>query len=76
MNGELNDCNSNGASDQDKVVRHYSVNACLAPVASLHGMAVTTIEGIGSTRYDRFVIMNIKNWRILLRCFQNKLMKH
>ena len=64
MNGEMNDCNSNGASDQDKVVRHYSVNACLAPVASLHGMAVTTIEGIGSTRYDRFFIMNINNWRI------------
>ena len=38
-------------SDQVKLVRHFSVNACLAPVASLHGMAVTTIEGIGSTRY-------------------------
>ncbi|XP_045109509.1 xanthine dehydrogenase/oxidase-like isoform X2 [Portunus trituberculatus] len=30
--------------------RHYSVNACLTPVASLHGMAVTTVEGIGSTK--------------------------
>ncbi|XP_068222819.1 xanthine dehydrogenase/oxidase [Palaemon carinicauda] len=33
----------------DKVT-HYSVNACLAPVASVHGLAVTTVEGIGSTR--------------------------
>lgn len=33
-----------------KKINHYSVNACLAPVASLHGMAVTTVEGIGSTR--------------------------
>ncbi|XP_064080821.1 xanthine dehydrogenase/oxidase-like [Macrobrachium nipponense] len=29
---------------------HYSVNACLALVASMHGLAVTTVEGIGSTR--------------------------
>lgn len=33
----------------DKVT-HYSVNACLAPVASVHGLAVTTVEGIGSTK--------------------------
>ena len=31
-------------------VRHYSVNACLAPLVSMHGMAVTTVEGIGSTK--------------------------
>ncbi|XP_011496328.1 PREDICTED: xanthine dehydrogenase [Ceratosolen solmsi marchali] len=29
---------------------HISANACLVPVCALHGMAVTTIEGIGSTR--------------------------
>ncbi|XP_003473062.1 xanthine dehydrogenase/oxidase [Cavia porcellus] len=34
---------------QNKVV-HYSVNACLAPICSLHHMAVTTVEGIGSTK--------------------------
>lgn len=34
---------------EDKV-KHYSVNACLTPVASVHGMAVTTVEGIGSTK--------------------------
>ncbi|XP_037795303.1 xanthine dehydrogenase/oxidase-like [Penaeus monodon] len=31
-------------------VEHYSANACLTPVASLHGRAVTTVEGIGSTK--------------------------
>uniref|UniRef100_A0A4W3HJP4 Xanthine dehydrogenase n=1 Tax=Callorhinchus milii TaxID=7868 RepID=A0A4W3HJP4_CALMI len=29
--------------------RHFSLNACLAPVCSVHHMAVTTVEGIGST---------------------------
>ncbi|KAG5676847.1 hypothetical protein PVAND_006654 [Polypedilum vanderplanki] len=32
------------------VVNHFSVNACLMPVCALHGLAVTTVEGIGSTR--------------------------
>ncbi|XP_034253474.1 xanthine dehydrogenase-like [Thrips palmi] len=30
--------------------RHLAVNACLAPVCAMHGLAVTTVEGIGSTR--------------------------
>ncbi|XP_004627432.1 xanthine dehydrogenase/oxidase [Octodon degus] len=34
---------------RNKVV-HYSVNACLAPICSLHHVAVTTVEGIGSTK--------------------------
>ena len=34
---------------EDKVT-HVSVNACLAPLCSLDGTAVTTVEGIGSTR--------------------------
>jgi hypothetical protein len=29
---------------------HLAINACLAPVASMHGLAVTTVEGIGSTK--------------------------
>ncbi|XP_012937557.1 xanthine dehydrogenase/oxidase [Aplysia californica] len=33
--------------EQDTVA-HFSVNACLAPVCSMHGLAVTTVEGIGS----------------------------
>ncbi|TRZ01805.1 hypothetical protein DNTS_017775 [Danionella cerebrum] len=31
-------------------VLHCSVNACLQPICSLHGVAVVTIEGIGSTK--------------------------
>ncbi|KAG7306042.1 hypothetical protein JYU34_008617 [Plutella xylostella] len=34
---------------EGKVV-HLAVNACLAPVCSMHGLAVTTVEGIGSTK--------------------------
>jgi len=29
---------------------HYSANACLIPVCSLHGLAVTTVEALGSTK--------------------------
>ncbi|KAH8273086.1 hypothetical protein KR018_000235, partial [Drosophila ironensis] len=31
-------------------VRHLAINACLTPVCAMHGCAVTTVEGIGSTR--------------------------
>lgn len=31
-------------------IEYVAINACLVPVCSLHGMAVTTIEGIGSTQ--------------------------
>eukprot|EP00069_Balaena_mysticetus_P006586 bmy_05225T0 len=34
---------------QDKII-HFSANACLAPICSLHHVAVTTVEGIGSTK--------------------------
>ena len=34
----------------DNFDSHRSVNACLAPVVSLHGQAVTTVEGIGSSK--------------------------
>jgi len=30
--------------------RHYSANACLTPLCSLHGLAVTTIEALGNTK--------------------------
>ncbi|XP_005366403.1 aldehyde oxidase 1 [Microtus ochrogaster] len=33
-----------------KTIRHHPVNACLTPICSLHGAAVTTVEGIGSTK--------------------------
>ncbi|KAJ8393801.1 hypothetical protein AAFF_G00057160 [Aldrovandia affinis] len=31
-------------------VRHFSANGCLLPICSLHGAAVVTVEGIGSTK--------------------------
>uniref|UniRef100_A0A8B9T9E3 Aldehyde oxidase 1 n=1 Tax=Anas platyrhynchos TaxID=8839 RepID=A0A8B9T9E3_ANAPL len=33
-----------------KKIRHYSANACLLPICSLYGVAVTTVEGVGSTK--------------------------
>uniref|UniRef100_A0A8D0L1Z4 Aldehyde oxidase n=1 Tax=Sphenodon punctatus TaxID=8508 RepID=A0A8D0L1Z4_SPHPU len=33
-----------------KILRHCSANACLIPICSLHCTAVTTVEGIGSTK--------------------------
>ncbi|XP_038045213.1 xanthine dehydrogenase/oxidase-like [Patiria miniata] len=36
-------------SSKDKTISHIAVNACLTPICSVHGMAVTTVEGIGST---------------------------
>ncbi|CAH0702363.1 unnamed protein product [Spodoptera exigua] len=35
---------------KEKKVHHLAVNACLAPVCAMHGLAVTTVEGIGSTK--------------------------
>lgn len=31
-------------------IKHIAVNACLTPICSVHGTAVTTVEGIGSTK--------------------------
>ncbi|XP_053697545.1 xanthine dehydrogenase [Sabethes cyaneus] len=31
-------------------ILHVAANACLTPVCGVHGMSVTTVEGIGSTR--------------------------
>ncbi|CAH0750288.1 unnamed protein product [Diatraea saccharalis] len=35
---------------RDSKIVHLAVNACLAPVCAMHGLAVTTVEGIGSTK--------------------------
>ncbi|XP_073407554.1 aldehyde oxidase-like isoform X2 [Dendrobates tinctorius] len=32
-----------------KKIHHYSANACLLPICSLYGAAITTVEGIGGT---------------------------
>ncbi|NWX99683.1 AOXB oxidase, partial [Nothoprocta ornata] len=33
-----------------KQIRHHPTNSCLRPICSLHGAAVTTVEGVGSTK--------------------------
>lgn len=33
-----------------KKIRHFSVTACLVPICSLYGAAVTTVEGVGSLK--------------------------
>ncbi|CAH1793532.1 unnamed protein product [Owenia fusiformis] len=33
-----------------KQIRHLSVNACQMPLVAAHGLSVTTVEGIGSTK--------------------------
>ncbi|XP_057601489.1 aldehyde oxidase 1 isoform X2 [Hippopotamus amphibius kiboko] len=33
-----------------KKIRHYPANACMIPICSLYGAAVTTVEGIGNTK--------------------------
>ncbi|XP_064600707.1 xanthine dehydrogenase/oxidase-like [Liolophura sinensis] len=33
---------------KQKKILHYSVNSCLYPLCNVHGLAVTTVEGIGS----------------------------
>uniref|UniRef100_A0A7M4ERU3 aldehyde oxidase n=1 Tax=Crocodylus porosus TaxID=8502 RepID=A0A7M4ERU3_CROPO len=33
-----------------KKILHFSANACLLPICSLHGAAVTTVEGVGNTK--------------------------
>uniref|UniRef100_A0A2K5CTC0 aldehyde oxidase n=1 Tax=Aotus nancymaae TaxID=37293 RepID=A0A2K5CTC0_AOTNA len=33
-----------------KKIRHFSVTACLMPICSLYGAAVTTVEGVGSIK--------------------------
>lgn len=43
---------------------HFSVNACLAPICSLHHVAVTTVEGIGNAQklhpVQVSVVVNVK----------------
>jgi hypothetical protein len=33
----------------DSINSHYSANACLTPLCALHGLAITTVEGIGDS---------------------------
>ena len=40
---------------------HSAVNACLVPLVSLHGVAVTTIEGIGNSQ-TRLHVLQVCLW--------------
>jgi len=44
--------------------RHYSANACLTPLCSLHGLAVTTVEALGSTKTElhRIQVRSSESW--------------
>ncbi|KAI0220104.1 Xanthine dehydrogenase, partial [Lamellibrachia satsuma] len=33
---------------QQHKIQHYAINSCITPICSLHGLAVTTVEGVGS----------------------------
>ncbi|XP_057614582.1 aldehyde oxidase 4 isoform X1 [Chionomys nivalis] len=35
---------------KSKKIHHYPATACLVPICSLHGAAITTVEGVGSIR--------------------------
>ncbi|XP_063822615.1 xanthine dehydrogenase-like isoform X2 [Ostrinia nubilalis] len=35
---------------RERRIKHIAVNACLTPVCAMYGLAVTTVEGIGSTQ--------------------------
>lgn len=35
---------------QTNELKHVAANACLTPLCAVHGMSVTTVEGIGSTK--------------------------
>ena len=56
--------------------RSVSVNSCLRPIATVDGMSITTIEGVGNTvnGLDPVQVFNTKNSFSLLRyLFQNSM---
>ncbi|XP_033728479.1 xanthine dehydrogenase/oxidase-like [Pecten maximus] len=60
LTGTKNACNQGGCGactvmlswwdKAERQIKHSNVNACLVLVCNLHGYAVTTVEGVGSTR--------------------------
>ena len=47
------DSGLNIASSKCTKVRHRAINACLTKLISLHGVSITTIEGLGSVNEAR-----------------------
>lgn len=39
-----------GSNSKEQRIQHLAVNACLAPLCTVDGTFVTTIEGLGNTR--------------------------
>ncbi|RXG59407.1 hypothetical protein Avbf_16263 [Armadillidium vulgare] len=60
LTGAKKGCNEGGCcsctvmiSKYDNItekISHFAVSTCLAPIGTLHGLAVTTVEGLGSTK--------------------------
>ena len=44
---------------------HYAVNACLVKLVSLHGTAITTIEGLGSVKVNMSIGHYGIKWTLL-----------
>ncbi|XP_062619392.1 xanthine dehydrogenase/oxidase-like [Saccostrea cucullata] len=45
-------------NQHQKKIIHYSCNACMTLLCTLHGTAITTVEGVGSTRNGLHTIQN------------------
>ena len=47
-NNISNEFNGHNGPIKDNKVCHHAINACTTKIISLHGMSITTIEGLGS----------------------------
>ena len=54
------------------LVRHFAANGCLLPLCAVDGMAVTTVEGIGSTK----TVLHPVQVRIRISCFPFPILPH
>lgn len=50
-------------------VRHYTVNSCLTPVVLYHNCAITTVEGIGSTK-TKLHQVQVRTFSLLLLLYE------
>ena len=48
ISGISNSFNGNNEPIKNNKTCHHAINACTTKIISLHGMAITTIEGLGS----------------------------
>ena len=57
-------------------IRHFAVNACLAPLCSVDGMAVTTVEGLGSSTTRLHPVQVAATLNLLSKLFSPLLWLH